>query len=57
MSGEDVSSRRMSSTMVGDLRTDFAKERPDSEDSIANLVRYFIDRVRKISISSSACLR
>eukprot|EP00949_MAST-11_sp_MAST-11-sp1_P002825 g2825.t1 len=33
--------------MVGDLRTDFAKERPDSEDSIANLVRYFIDRVRK----------
>ena len=33
--------------MVADLRADFAKERPDSIDNTENLVKYFVDIVRK----------
>merc|ERR1711981_1557491 len=33
--------------MVADLRANFAKERPDSLDNTANLVKYFVDVVRK----------
>jgi dynein heavy chain, axonemal len=33
--------------MVADLRASFAKERPDSADNTENLVKYFVDVVRK----------